>query len=196
MFVLPFWNSFRDEISPLFVIWFKGTDAARQEGILNSLPVRSKQLFHFFLFYFRFTVIWILSPDIFSNSTIHAIQILRWLFSVYIHALYIDLTGSAIQQLCYGKPVQIINASFKPLTPRPTSLVLNIQIIFFLNALYPQNQQKKLSIMGVGDTQSHKNPVSASAMLTGKFLQIRKVFATSSLLAEEFPDTLQYKISR
>ena len=45
-------------------------------------------------------------------------------------------------------------------------------------------------------SQSHKNPVSASAMLTGKFLQIRKVFATSSLLAEEFPDTLQYKISR
>ena len=44
--------------------------------------------------------------------------------------------------------------------------------------------------------QSRKNPVSASAMLTGKFLQIRKVFATSSLLAEEFPDTLQYKISR
>ena len=44
--------------------------------------------------------------------------------------------------------------------------------------------------------QSHKNPVSASAMLTGKFLQIRKVFATSSLLAEEFLDTLQYKISR
>ena len=30
-------------------------------------------------------------------------------------------------------------------------------------------------------------------MLTGKGLQIRKVFATSSLLAEEFPDTLQYK---
>ena len=44
--------------------------------------------------------------------------------------------------------------------------------------------------------QSRKNPVSASAMLTGKFLQIRKVFGTSSLLAEEFPDTLQYKISR
>ena len=44
--------------------------------------------------------------------------------------------------------------------------------------------------------QSHKNPVSASAMLTGKFLQIRKVFVTSSLLAEEYPDTLQYKISR
>ena len=46
------------------------------------------------------------------------------------------------------------------------------------------------------NTQSQKNPVSMSAMLTGKFLQIRKVFATSSLLAEEFPDTLQYKISR
>ena len=34
--------------------------------------------------------------------------------------------------------------------------------------------------------QSRKNPVSASAMLTGKFLQIQKVFATSSLLAENF----------
>ena len=44
--------------------------------------------------------------------------------------------------------------------------------------------------------QSRKNPVSASAMLTGKFLQIRKVFVTSSILAEEYPDTLQYKISR
>ena len=40
-------------------------------------------------------------------------------------------------------------------------------------------------------TQSHKNPVSASAMLTGKFLRIRKVFATSSLLAEEFPNILK-----
>ena len=32
--------------------------------------------------------------------------------------------------------------------------------------------------------QSQKNPVSVSAMLTGKFLQNRKVFETSSLLAE------------
>ena len=31
-------------------------------------------------------------------------------------------------------------------------------------------------------------------MLTEKILQIRKVFATSLLLAEEFLDTLQYKI--
>ena len=38
-------------------------------------------------------------------------------------------------------------------------------------------------------TQSQKNPVSASAMLTGKFLQIWKVFATSSFLTEEFPET-------
>ena len=52
------------------------------------------------------------------------------------------------------------------------------------------------SVKGEDFLQSHKNPVRASAMLTGKFLQIRKVFATSSLLAEEFPDTLQYKISR
>ena len=45
-----------------------------------------------------------------------------------------------------------------------------------------------------GYWQSQKNPVSASAMLTGKFLLIRKVFATSSLLTEEFPDTLQWMI--
>ena len=44
--------------------------------------------------------------------------------------------------------------------------------------------------------QSRKNPVSASAMLTRKILQNRKVFATRSLLAEESLDTLQYKISR
>ena len=49
--------------------------------------------------------------------------------------------------------------------------------------------------------QSQKNPVSGSAMLTGKFLRIQKVFATSSLFAEEFPDILEnvrilYKISR
>ena len=53
----------------------------------------------------------------------------------------------------------------------------------------------------MGHTQSQKNPVSASAMLTGKFLGIRKVFATCSLLAEEFPDNLEnsqmlHKISR
>ena len=53
-----------------------------------------------------------------------------------------------------------------------------------------------LTLSEAWDVQSQKNPVSASAMLTGKFLQIRKVFATSSLLAEEFLDTLQYKISR
>ena len=51
------------------------------------------------------------------------------------------------------------------------------------------------------ERQSQKNPVSASAMLTGKFLQIRKVIATSLLLVEEFPDILEnvrilYKISR
>ena len=38
-------------------------------------------------------------------------------------------------------------------------------------------------------------------MLTGKFLRIRKAFAKSSLLAEEFPDILEnvwtlYNISR
>ena len=40
-------------------------------------------------------------------------------------------------------------------------------------------------------SQSRKNPVSASAMLTRKFLQIRKVFATCSLWAEEIPDNLE-----
>ena len=55
---------------------------------------------------------------------------------------------------------------------------------------------EKLSREEEDSKQSHKNLVSVSAMLTRKFLQIRKVFATISLLAEEFPDTLQYKISR
>ena len=45
--------------------------------------------------------------------------------------------------------------------------------------------------LGIDGHQSQKNPVSASAMLTGKFLRIRKVFATSSLLAEEFPNILK-----
>ena len=49
--------------------------------------------------------------------------------------------------------------------------------------------------------QSQKYPVSASAMLTGKFLRIRKVFATSLLFAGEFLDILEnvrilYKVSR
>ena len=54
---------------------------------------------------------------------------------------------------------------------------------------------------GVEGSQSQKTPVSASAMLTGKFLQLQKVFATSSLFAEKFSDILEnvrirYKISR
>ena len=57
------------------------------------------------------------------------------------------------------------------------------------------------TIWSIGGDQSQKNPVSASAMLTGKFLRILKVFATCSLLAEEFPDNLEnvwmlHKISR
>ena len=39
------------------------------------------------------------------------------------------------------------------------------------------------------ESQKPRQRVSASAMLTGKFLQIRKVFATSSLLAEELRDS-------
>ena len=46
------------------------------------------------------------------------------------------------------------------------------------------------------DWQSQKNHGSVVALLPRKFLQILKVFATISLLAEEFLDTLQYKISR
>ena len=37
----------------------------------------------FIFFSFRFAVVWILFSDIFSNSTIIIIQILRWLSSVY-----------------------------------------------------------------------------------------------------------------
>ena len=48
-----------------------------------------------------------------------------------------------------------------------------------------------ISYFFFGYNQSHKNPVSVSAMLTGKFLRIRKVFTTSSLLAEEFPNILK-----
>ena len=45
-------------------------------------------------------------------------------------------------------------------------------------------------------SQSQKNPVSVSAMLTGKFLQIRKVFVTSSFLAEEFSVVrMKWKVS-
>ena len=62
---------------------------------------------------------------------------------------------------------------------------LKNQLVTFTKTL-PKTRQTQ--------AQSHKNPVSVSAMLTGKFLQIRKVFATNSLLAEEFPDTSQYKI--
>ena len=48
-----------------------------------------------------------------------------------------------------------------------------------------------------GPDAESQNPISASAMLTGKFLQIQKVFTTGSSLAEEFPDTLQqHKIFR
>ena len=39
--------------------------------------------------------------------------------------------------------------------------------------------------------QSQKKTISASAMQTGEFLGIRKVFVTCSLLAEEFPDNLE-----
>ena len=49
------------------------------------------------------------------------------------------------------------------------------------------------------ESEKPRQRVSASAMLTGKFLQIRKVFVTSSLLAEElrilcntkYPDNMQ-----
>ena len=58
-----------------------------------------------------------------------------------------------------------------------------------------------LQMLSVMVTPESENSVSASAMLTGKFLRIRKVFATYSLEAEEFPDNLEnvrilHKISR
>ena len=68
------------------------------------------------------------------------------------------------------------------------------ELLLKLKVAIPLEQQEHYFLFH--HKQSQKNPVSASAMLTGKFLQIRKVFATSSLLAEEFLDTLQYKISR
>ena len=46
--------------------------------------------------------------------------------------------------------------------------------------MYPVRPQRSIETIASFDQwseQSQKNPVSASAMLTGKFLQIRKVFA-------------------
>ena len=40
------------------------------------------------------------------------------------------------------------------------------------------------SSLGHNYAQSRKNPVSASAMLTGKFLQIRKVFANPEIFCK------------
>ena len=76
-----------------------------------------------------------------------------------------------------------------------------IESFYFFEFFKPINEPRSnfnLVLLGNGldSRQSYKNPVIASSMLTGKFLQIRKVFVTISLLAEEFPDTLQYKISR
>ena len=87
----------------------------------------------------------------------------------------VEFCSNWIGQSCYIDLLKMIHAFLK--------------IILDLLKLIP-------GFLQVVRQQSHKNPVSASAMLTGKFLQIRKVFATSSFLAEEFPDTLQYKISR
>ena len=49
----------------------------------------------------------------------------------------------------------------------------------------------KCKALRATNIQSQKKSVSASAMLNGKFLWMRKVFATCSLLAEEFPDNLE-----
>ena len=46
------------------------------------------------------------------------------------------------------------------------------------------------------DVAESENPRQRVSNADRKVLQIRKVFSTSSSLAEEFPDTLQYKISR
>ena len=59
------------------------------------------------------------------------------------------------------------------------------------NERFPGQLELRLFVNPISPGQSQKNPVSASAMLTGKFLQIRKVFATSPLLAEEFPVILE-----
>ena len=58
-------------------------------------------------------------------------------------------------------------------------VTINIIITININIIGSSPLFPKLSLyMPVGE-HLHKNPVSASAMLTGKFLQIRKLFATS-----------------
>ena len=61
---------------------------------------RQKHFFHFFSFSFRFAVVWILFSDIFSNSTIIIIQILRWLSSVYMLS---TLTWQVVQKKSCAK---------------------------------------------------------------------------------------------
>ena len=67
-----------------------------------------------------------------------------------------------------------------------TNLLYSIKKISIL--VYSVKVRGIKQTLSKGQQQSQKNPVSASAMLTGKFLRIRKVFARRSLLAEEFPD--------
>ena len=50
----------------------------------------------------------------------------------------------------------------------------------FWNVLFPMGIARK----GGGKGQSHKNPVSASAMLTGKFLQIRRFLQIGKFLRQ------------
>ena len=75
------------------------------------------------------------------------------------------------------------NTNTKPFTPSyKTCQSCFCSGIVFVQKLVLKCTQERGSLK-VG-LQSQKNPVSVSAMLTGKFLQIRKVFATS-------PDNLE-----
>ena len=50
----------------------------------------------------------------------------------------------------------------------------------------PENPEESGNLDCIDEDQSRKNPVSASAMLTGKFLPIRKVFANPESFCDKF----------
>ena len=63
------------------------------------------------------------------------------------------------------------------------------------NERFPGQLELRLFVNPISPGQSQKNPVSVSNA-DRKVFANPESFATSLLLAAEFPDTLQYKISR
>ena len=85
----------------------------------------------------------------------------------------------------------LVTISLFSITGHQNLVTYIFSVIPIIVSFIPVDLGRQEGWFGPTDGQSQKNPVSASAMLTGKFLRIRKVFATSSLLAKEFPVNLE-----